>query len=126
MTPEQITQMQDDMAQGTPGPWLVMKDAEAGVNQGYFVSGGGFARADMTGPGHACGPNARRIARVPDLEAEVIRRVHREAELEAEVIRLREALGALADGVLNADNMTDKTLDRAYLRARAALNGTAP
>jgi hypothetical protein len=57
----------------TPGPWHVGKDPEVSIACGYFVGGGGFARADMTGPGDKQGPNARLIAAAPDLAAEVLR-----------------------------------------------------
>ena len=56
----------------TPGPWHVQKDPEAALDIGYFVGGGGFARADMTGPGAAQGPNARLIALAPDIARALI------------------------------------------------------
>jgi hypothetical protein len=83
----------------TPGPWFVQKDPEAGLNIGYFVSGGGFARADMTGPGAAQGSNARLIAMAPDLARALIETT---AERDALRVLLVEARDELAE-YANAD-----------------------
>jgi len=150
MTPEQIKQMQDDMAQGTPGPWgwevsRVRKCVELCGGRGGsdltvmdFVRWGlqGAAprfwkwignlanepqRADqlaVAAPGREHHgkwfaridhPDARRIARVPDLEAEVI--------------RLRDALQLALNFIENTEN----ELGLVFVcgeKARAALNGT--
>lgn len=66
----------------TEGPWHVGKDPDAGIGRGWFVGGGGYARAEMTGPPEDTEANARLIAAAPDLAARVV-------ELEAEVKRLQ-------------------------------------
>ena len=73
-----IEQMMSDRKQGTEGPWAVTGRPVFGHFQGRsdpsdWDGMGHLAVFSVTaGPSHA-GPNARRIARVPDLENEVIR-----------------------------------------------------
>ncbi len=47
----------------------VGKDFEDDSGRGYFVGGGGYSRAHIVGPTWHTEANARRIARVPELEA---------------------------------------------------------
>lgn len=85
MTPEQIEQMRADMAAGTPGPWVYE----------YTCVGHTVRQPDCmnhivcSNSSGAPETDARRIARVPDMESEILRRIEREAELQAEILQLR-------------------------------------
>ena len=87
-----LAQMIADREAGTPGEWRIR------INKGddedvcdVSICGDIFVLADLNGPQYAHQyPNARRIARVPLLEAEIIRLTARVAELEG-------ALKPLAD-----------------------------
>lgn len=85
-TPDEIEAMQ---AEATPGPWHVQKCHEAGIAQGWFVSAGGFCRADMTGPDAAQGPNARLIAAAPTVFGQAVRALRQVEALERRNERLR-------------------------------------
>ena len=138
MTPHDIEQMKADREAGTPGPWRPGHDgvlAIGSVDTASCAVLGRIATAHETDGVDSDGrhwstsgsayANARRIARVPDMEAEIL--------------RLREALGeARIDLMLCADNARDaaKTDPRwegvaEKLMARVAecdkaLNGDAP
>ena len=93
MTPDEIEQMKADIEAGTPGPW------RAG-QQGNFRVYGPDGIGEHSGliaevlKGRA---NARRIARVPQLEAEVmrLRRVIFEAQQLGEAGMLDEMLATI-------------------------------
>ena len=123
MTPDEIEKMKADIEAGTPGPWksrgmggdsVVLSErhkyhkfSEAydaypiSIPRTYFDDELDWLRVDHQAAGfsHA---DARRIARVP--------------ELEAEVLRLRDALREIATG---PDHLHDANV------ARAALNISA-
>lgn len=67
-----IEDIRNDCEAGTPGPWHVGKDAEEGKGFGWFIGGGGYCRAQVVGPIIHTQANARRIARVPDMEARIL------------------------------------------------------
>ena len=87
-----LAQMIADREAGTPGEWRIR------INKGddedvcdVSICGDIFVLADLNGPQYAHQyPNARRIARVPLLEAEIIRLTARVADLEG-------ALGVVND-----------------------------
>jgi hypothetical protein len=113
MTPEQIAQMKADMADGTPGPWLMCQDEEG--PPATCITAGGFDIATAWGGYNAAVPDARRIARVPDLEAEILM-------LRAENARLRAVLAdCLTFLELDCFHMSSAEPERR--KARAALNG---
>jgi hypothetical protein len=110
MTPEQIAQMKADMADGTPGPFYVQE----GFGNIYALSDGTSGlticistvdRRQLEGGLAEAAANARRIARVPDMEAEIL--------------ILRAALERIAG---NPELRFSSPEDI----ARAALNGAAP
>ena len=114
MTPDEIEHMKADIEAGTPGPW------RAG-QQGNFRVYGPDRIGEHSGliaevlKGRA---NARRIARVP--------------QLEAEVLRLRKALGT-AQGFLNplsgyvkkGNAAKQRDLENVRDKIRAVLDGGA-
>jgi hypothetical protein len=103
MTPEQIAQMRADMAAGTPGPWEVRK-IEGVLGECVF----GRANSDVAlgvceiwdfdnAPRNK--PNARRTARVPDMEAMILALLAERDELRERAERAEAAIncaGALA------------------------------
>lgn len=127
MTLQEIEQMKADRAAGTPAPWAAFEDEVTGIK----ASDGRVAVCTQITLMHRrfateVAANARRIARVPDLEAEIL--------------RLREALDGIytyANDTLSgrADGGPD---DRAWQRAAVVeirnrarpfaktLNGDAP
>ena len=102
MTPDEIEKMKADIEAGTPGPWRASKVNPSRVfgpdNQPVMERDPPF----RVSPRYEA--NARRIARVPELEAEVLRlrRVIFEAQQLGEAGMLDEMLatidGALLDG----------------------------
>ena len=86
-----LAQMIADREAGTPGEWRIR------INKGddedvcdVSICGDIFVLADLNGPQYAHQyPNARRIARVPLLEAEIIRLTARVAELEGALMDIR-------------------------------------
>jgi hypothetical protein len=90
MTPEQIEELRADMAAGTPGPWEL---------DGIAIAGSDLRAGDVCLMGHPAQypgdtvlmlvnheANARRIARVPTLEAEVLRLTEANAALAEELV----------------------------------------
>lgn len=65
-------QIRKDREAGTPGPWHVGRYALQDIDRGWFVGGNGYCRAQIVGPATHIEANARRIARVPELEAAVL------------------------------------------------------
>ena len=114
MTPDEIEKMKADIEAGTPGPWSVDNEGDVTAALGYVV-------ADMLAPegiaaSAADTANARRIARVP--------------QLEAEVLRLRDALihiNSMDPEHYRIDSFSGESLRGIVLemgmQARAALNG---
>lgn len=123
MTNEEIEAMNADMAAGTPGPWRVdTGDGEVVVGpEGAFEPFGGCGCCGspwMNGNGpDAHVANARRIARVPELEAEVLR-------LRGLLHQLDDYLQSLPDGPVGAE-VIDAICGIVHGREdiRAALNG---
>lgn len=107
MTPEQIEEMKADMAAGTQGPWWYQERSDAYthiVRSGesrFLVQLG----QDTSGVAES---NARRIARLPELEAEVLRLLEENEALSEGLTvaylkdvydeRERKALEGLTDG----------------------------
>jgi hypothetical protein len=100
MTPEELEQMRADMAAGTPGPWEL---------DGIAIAGSDPRAGDVCLMGHPAQypgdtvlmlvnheANARRIARVPLLEAEVLRLTEANAALAEELARMRQTLTEVA------------------------------
>ena len=130
MTPDEIAAMQADALAGTPGDWAVKQMRGHSVD--YIVTDhpdfqqtphGNYVAETGIAAGHVkqrFEPDARRIARVPRMEATITAQA-------AEIARLREALKPFAFEIY-ADAMSD---DRNILtpqltigdfrRARAAL-----
>ena len=108
MTPDEIEKMQADIEAGTPGPWFVEFEEEddfEGVPISDGSSGAPIANVPVDfNDREEREANARRIARVP--------------ELEAEVMRLREALREIATG---PDHLHDANVARAALNISAML-----
>jgi hypothetical protein len=140
--------MRADMAAGTPGPWRESERWSPPIGHGPHetdANGNIFWGCSITGSNEHGGmiyptlaavhnfpdniyANARRIARVPDMEAEILRRIEREA-------LLRTALEYIMDGYgLNAPDFRQTETDEdgetvaddwIISTARAALNGGA-
>ena len=98
MDAAQIAAMIADREAGTPGPWRVkVNSRDDQVTCDLTICGDIFQMADLNGPQYAHQhPNARRMARVPDMEAAIIAQA---AELE----RLREAMGNNCNALTDAD-----------------------
>jgi hypothetical protein len=99
MTPKQIEELRADMAAGTKGPWGVYRDA---IGRPYSIVGHGrtlvtHSRAFPLRNRDDVWANARRIARVPTLEAEVLRLTEANAALAGELARMRESLLRIGD-----------------------------
>jgi hypothetical protein len=105
MTPEQIEELRADMAAGTRGPWrwsdkYPTEDGRRnwsllGDKHGYGIlccDGEGNSPQGIGDP-----ENARRIARVPTLEAEVLRLTEERAALAEELARMRGSLLRIGD-----------------------------
>ena len=118
MTPDEIEKMKADMDAGTPGPWFAEFEEEddfEGVPISDGSSGAPIANVPVDfNDREDREANARRIARVP--------------QLEAEVLRLREALRPFSQRYDDLDDMTKlraigTNIDMDALRAaRAALS----
>ena len=108
MTPDEIEKMKADMDAGTPGPWFAEFEEEddfEGVPISDGSSGAPIANVPVDfNDREDREANARRIARVP--------------ELEAEVLRLREALREIATG---PEHLHDANVARAALNISARL-----
>jgi hypothetical protein len=93
MTPEELEQMRADMAAGTPGPWHTGELARNAVFNWWLP-------ADHP---NACicectsEVDARRIAGLPGLEAEVLRLTEERAALAEELARMRKSLLRIGD-----------------------------
>ena len=106
MTPDEIEQMQKDIEAGTPGPWGYAPTETADVSH-LIRDQGGQGIAKITDSfGLPVEENARRIARVPQLEAEVmrLRRVIFEAQQLGEAGMLDEMLATIDGAFLNGVN----------------------
>ena len=73
MKPEDIEEMKRDREAGTPGPWWLHGEMIFGPDDPAVPWEVAEAKADCGHGGCQTEPNARRIARVPTLEAEVLR-----------------------------------------------------
>jgi hypothetical protein len=94
MTPEELEQMRADMAAGTPGPWGAIIG-----KYGWQIHAKSYWLANLkceSCPAHE-EANARRIARVPTLEAEVLRLTEANAALAEELARVRQVLAEIAE-----------------------------
>ena len=118
MKPEEIEQMKRDREAGTPGAWHWddQFDSLTGVFSVECSQNHGFLYWDcsLDGPD----PAHRNMDRVPVEPIANARRIARVPTLEAEVLRLREALGKIACNKTYADDP--------WSIARATLNGDAP
>ena len=97
LTAEVLTEMQRDMAAGTPGPWRVFTTSDGGriIGIGDDEAGGVTdARFGLWRDGNEQKANARRIARLPDLEAGYLALATQLAERDAELARVRVGLDA--------------------------------
>jgi hypothetical protein len=89
MTPEELEQMRVDIAAGTPGPWVAASpEQDPSI---VSVEGGGFFIAWIDEGYDNAGVNARRIARVPSLEADLLRLMEKLAKMQRSRDRYREA-----------------------------------
>jgi hypothetical protein len=123
MTPEELEQMRADMAAGTPGPWGAIIG-----KYGWQIHAKSYWLANLkceSCPAHE-EANAHRIARVPTLEAEVLRLTEANAALAGELARMRGLVlraADLIDGDLIGKEWKRET--RTFVRdARAALSHT--
>ena len=77
MTPDEIEKMKADMEAGTPGPWVSLTGGRWGDQHQIHARTGNCSHWIANLKCESCpvnlGPNARRIARVPQLEVEVLR-----------------------------------------------------
>jgi hypothetical protein len=125
MTPEELEQMRADMAAGTPGPWEL---------DGIAIAGSDPRAGDVCLMGHPAQypgdtvlmlvnheANARRIARVPLLEAEVLRLTEANAALAEELARVR---GLVLSGLDAVETGRNEPLMIWRDTARAALSHT--
>lgn len=71
LSPEAVAQMVDDREAGTPGPWRMrVNKRDDQYTCDVSICGDIFVLADLNGPQYAHQhANARRIARLPDIEA---------------------------------------------------------
>ena len=67
-----IDKIKADREAGTAGDWHVGKDHDAGINRGFFVAGCGRILLNIVGDKSSNDTDARRIARVPDMEAALL------------------------------------------------------
>ena len=124
MKPEDIEQMERDREAGTEGPWWLGSDPShyGTVSDVYggFQGGASLPPLAISVGGDAglqeLEANARRIARVPDLEAEVL--------------RLRGALESIANTpsemTWGEDEEVRKAMTKMEAIAARAINGDAP
>lgn len=96
-----LEQLKADVAAGTPGDWELRENStEPGY---YYISGRGAMVVTLTedNSGNSMfdmsDPDARRIARVPELEAAVIAQA-------AEIARLRTAISGLFQDYMTSEN----------------------
>jgi hypothetical protein len=127
MTPEQIEELRADMAAGTPGPWFLhfsptyfSVSAPAILPKKHGPQSNVVARMAITPLSNLAShgaANARRIARVPTLEAEVLRLTEANAALAQELARMRELLADAVEDETEFETEWNKA-------ARAALSHT--
>lgn len=132
MTPDQIAAMEADILAGTPGDWVLIESIPQEGWNGWYLKGQpstilrGFTYeiCNILGPqsSKTQAANARRIARVPLMEAAIIAQA-------AEIARLREALEWYAEKILTYSiTQMDEPRSAAHedkgARARAALEAT--
>lgn len=109
MKPEDIEQMKTDRKAGTPGPWWLHGEMIFGPDDPEVPWQVAEAKSDCGYPdGCQTEPNARRIARVPTLKAEVLR------------------WRALAEEFCRGVEAGHIRSTRTYSTMRAILNGDAP
>jgi len=94
-----LDEIKRDMEAGTPGPWIIPGQPDKVCCDGYTRYGGAKVVTTAASPAWMQGDepfaNARRIARVPDMEATII-----EQAATIEALRAREkAADELADFV---------------------------
>ena len=94
MDAAQIAAMIADREAGTPGPWRVkVNSRDDQVTCDLTICGDIFQMADLNGPQYAHQhPNARRMARVPDMEAAIIAQATELERLRAERDALRKVI----------------------------------
>lgn len=103
MTPEELEQMRADMAAGSKGPFRIIENKYDATRMflsamswdrfaSVVVRMAGEAENDKEGEA-----NLRRFARLPTLEAEVLRLTEERAALSEELARMRAILQAALD-----------------------------
>ena len=121
LSPEAVAQMVADREAGTPGPWRIVRlassfdsrDSSFGIS--YGRSGNRLALVDGEGNSSSHNePNARRIARLPDIEAAYLTLAAENATLRASeaaaLERVAELEAALANPVAVHANMLRGTI----------------
>ena len=128
MKPEDIEQMKRDREAGTPGPWHASETWRPPIGNGphsNLVNGNVFWGYSVSGSNEHGGlilPTLAAVHNFPDQVHANARRIARVPALESEVLRLREAL----EDMHQCDEWGAFSQDEVKDRARAALNGDAP
>ena len=131
LSPETVAQMVADREAGTPGPWMIghayrsiVSDANTGYDRPDDVDAyGGHLVCESV----KWDANARRISRLPDLEAAYLTLAAENATLRASEAAAMEALaeiGAVVTAIEGADSL-DKEIIRNIRTRIAALTPTA-
>ena len=116
----EVAEMQRDMAAGTPGPWKVFTTSDGGriIGIGDDEAGGVTdARFGLWRDGNEQKANARRIARLPDLEAAYISLATQLAGRDAELADAHWDL----DNARQIERNVQAVREHEYKRAEAAL-----
>ena len=116
LSPEAVAQMVADREAGTPGPWRMRVNKRDDQDTcDVSICGDIFVLADLNGPQYAHQrANARRIARLPDLEAAYLTLAAENATLRASGAAALEALAEI--GVVVAALEGKDSLDREMIR----------
>ena len=109
LSPEAVAQMVADREAGTPGPWRMrVNKRDAQDTCDVSICGDIFVLADLNGPQYAHQhANARRIARLPDLESAYLTLAAENATLRASEAAALAHVKRLEAALLDAGAMRD-------------------
>ena len=114
-TPEDVDQMRRDMEAGTPGPWE-FANSESPCGQEWYGCG-------VTAPGYT---EFLWLEHLAEVDIPLARRIARVPQLEAEVLRLRSLIGQAEYQMRSESDPVKRRWADWLSDARAALKGTKP